>query len=82
MYELGEDKCRKILDSINQPAHLSVRMNPIQRSTAQFAKAYPKNTTFKSLLATDGLRLQNGSGLAQSASFQAGEVIAQDESAM
>ena len=83
MYELGEDKCRKILDSINQPAHLSVRMNPIQRSTAAIRQSLSEEYDVQeSLLATDGLRLQNGPGLAQSASFQAGEVIAQDESAM
>lgn len=83
MYELGEDKCRKILDSINRPAHLSVRMNPIQRSTAAIRQSLSEEYDVQeSLLATDGLRLQNGPGLAQSASFQAGEVIAQDESAM
>lgn len=83
MYELGEDKCRKVLASINQPAHLSVRVNPAEQSAASIRQKLAEEYEVQpSLVASDGLRLKNGPSLAQSTSFQAGNVIAQDESAM
>lgn len=83
MYELGEDKCRKVLASINQPAHLSVRVNPAEQSAASIRQKLAEEYAVQpSLVASDGLRLKNGPSLAQSTSFQAGNVIAQDESAM
>lgn len=83
MYELGEDKCRKVLASINQPAHLSVRVNPAEQSAASIRQKLAEEYEVQpSLVASDGLRLKNGPSVAQSTSFQAGNVIAQDESAM
>ncbi|TLQ04625.1 16S rRNA (cytosine(967)-C(5))-methyltransferase RsmB [Pediococcus stilesii] len=82
-YELGVEKCTSILESVNQPANLSVRVNRWNKSHADIIKdlEYDYQVT-SSKIAQDGLKLSKGPSISESRSYIDGDITVQDESAM
>lgn len=80
--DYGEDQATEILESFNQPAHLSVRVNTALTTVAKVMPALRQDgvATHPSPLAANGLVIESGNLLASTA-FQQGLVTVQDESA-
>lgn len=81
--QYGWHTAEKVLMSINEPAHLSIRVNTARGSVEDVQAQLAKDNiqTHRSQVSADGLIVEKGQ-LFQSAAFQRGLVTAQDESAM
>lgn len=81
--QLGDSKCRRILDSLNQPAHLSIRVNTKKISRAELLDSLLENgiDAQESKVSPYGITTTD-SRILQIPAFKKGYYTIQDESSM
>lgn len=82
--ELGEEHTKSILESINQPSKLDVRMNLLKFGRENIVQALEDDgfEVEPSQVAAEGLVVSGGHDLSHSRAFDLGMITIQDESAM